>query len=463
MTALLTERSDSPITLTPLTAPELSEWLAQQPPWTQQWLAATGFKAQTGQYSLIPDETGQLHQVVVGVETYDVWAFAGLPLTLPEGVYQLDRSTAGCAALTEAALTRLMTGWGLGAYQFTRYKAASRVPASMVLPSECRATAVRRQVQALYSVRDLINTPADDLMPEQLAQVATALAQRYGAQITQYVGDELLTQYPTIYAVGRASSHPPRLIDLRWGAPNHPTCTLVGKGVCFDSGGLDIKTASQMRLMKKDMAGAAHALGLAQWIMDSTLPVRLRVLLPTVENAIAGNALHPGDVIKTRHGLTVEIHNTDAEGRLILCDALAEAVTEKPDVLIDFATLTGAARVALGTDIPALFCNQEALAEAVLAAARVENDPVWRLPLHPPYREMLKSTVADVANASDSAFAGAITAALFLNYFVPNDVSWLHLDMMAWNSKTRPGRPEGGEAMGLRALFHYLEQRFGNP
>jgi leucyl aminopeptidase len=252
------------------------------------------------------------------------------------------------------------------------------------------------------------------------------------------------------------------LLELRWGDAGCPQLTLVGKGVCFDSGGLDLKTANGMRLMKKDMGGAAHAIGLARLIMSTNLPVRLRVLIAAVENAVAGNALRPGDVVRARRGLTVEIHNTDAEGRLILCDALAEGAAEKPDLLIDFATLTGAARVALGTEVPALFCNTEEVANGLLTAAEDERDPLWRLPLHAPYRELLDSKIADLTNASDTPYAGAITAALFLQEFVPAETPWAHVDLMAWNTKSRPGRPEGGEAMGLRAVLRYVTRRFGS-
>jgi len=299
-------------------------------------------------------------------------------------------------------------------------------------------------------------------MPEQLANAMLMLGQEFGAQVEQVTGDELRTQnYPLIHAVGRASVHPPRLLDLHWGDEQHPKVTLVGKGVCFDSGGLDLKNASGMRLMKKDMGGAAHVMGLARLIMSAGLPVRLRVLVAAVENAVGGNALRPGDVIKSRKGLTVEIHNTDAEGRLILCDALTEAGSENPALMLDCATLTGAARVALGPELPALFCNNDDLAAGLLEAAEEEKDPLWRLPLHQPYREMLDSRIADIANASDSTFAGAVTAALFLRAFVPETIPGAHLDLMAWNTKARPGRPEGGEAMGLRAVYRYLRGRFG--
>jgi leucyl aminopeptidase len=299
-------------------------------------------------------------------------------------------------------------------------------------------------------------------MPEHLPKATQTLAGEFGATFEQTVGEALLTaNFPVIHAVGRASVHPPRLLDVRWGDPAHPKITLLGKGVCFDSGGLDLKSSSAMRLMKKDMGGAATALGLARLIMSAGLPIRLRVLIPSVDNAVAGNAFRPGDVIRSRQGLTIEIDNTDAEGRLILCDALAEAGTEQPAVLIDFATLTGAARTALGTEVPALFCNDEALASGLLAAAEREQDPCWRLPLYEPYREMLDSKIADITNASSSPHAGAITAALVLKEFVPAGVTWAHFDLMAWNLKGKPGRPEGGEAMTLRTVFGWLEKQYG--
>lgn len=375
---------------------------------------------------------------------------------MPQGDYYL------AGEWSAAVKERLALGWGLGAYQFTRYRQAKPPTARLSVDSTCDLRQVRAQIQAIGLVRDLINTPAEDLMPEHLADTMIVLGKEFGARVEQVVGDALLEQnFPAIHAVGRASVHAPRLLDLRWGEEGNPRLTLVGKGVCFDSGGLDLKSANGMRLMKKDMGGAAHALGLARLIMSTGLPVRLRVLVAAVENAVAGNALRPGDVIRSRKGLTIEIDNTDAEGRLILCDALAEGATEQPELLIDFATLTGAARVALGTEVPALFSNSDELAAGLLAAAEAQQDPLWRLPLYNPYREMLDSKIADIANAANAPYAGAITAALFLREFVPEETAWAHVDVMAWNTRSRPGRPEGGEAMGIRAVSHYLRQRFG--
>ncbi|MDS4039756.1 MAG: leucyl aminopeptidase family protein [Candidatus Competibacter sp.] len=454
---LLPSRIPGCIPIVPVIENEFATWLERQDESLRRWLIATGFKAKPSGFNLVPGADGQLRAVVAGIgNPNDLWALGGLPLALPEGDYVLD------APFESRQLERLTLGWALGSYQFTHYKEPKRATARLALDPACDAERIQRQVEAVKWVRDLINAPAGDMMPEQLADAMRTLEQEFGATVEQTVGADLLARnFPLIHAVGRASAHPPRLLDLRWGDPAHPKVTLLGKGVCFDSGGLDLKPSSAMRLMKKDMGGAATALGLARLIMSNGLPLRLRVLVAAVENAVAGNSFRPGDVIRSRSGPTIEIHNTDAEGRLILCDALAEAGSERPDLLIDFATLTGAARVALGTEVPALFCNDEALAAGLLAAAEREQDPVWRLPLHQPYREMLESRIADIANASDSSYAGAITAALFLKEFVPAGIPWAHFDLMAWNPKAQPGRPEGGEAMGLRAVFAWLEQRYG--
>lgn len=455
---LLPSYTPNCIPLIPVVEGAFGAWLEQQDDVRCRWLTTTGFKAKPGSFSLIPGADGQLRAVVAGIAKHDdLWALGSLPTTVPEGDYVLD------ATLEPRLLEQLTLGWALGAYQFTRYKTPKRAPARLALDPACDAGRIQRQIAAITLVRDLINTPADDMMPEHLAEATQALGREFGAAVEQIVGDELLVRnFPIIHAVGRASIHPPRLLDLRWGDPSHPKVTLLGKGVCFDSGGLDLKPSSAMRLMKKDMGGAATVLGLARLIMSAHLPVRLRVLLAAVENAVAGNAFRPGDVLRSRQGLTIEIHNTDAEGRLILCDALAEAGNDRPDAMLDFATLTGAARVALGTEIPALFCNDEGLAVELLAAAEREQDPFWRLPLHRPYRDLLDSSVADMTNATESSYAGAITAALFLKEFVPVGIPWAHFDLMAWNLKTRPGRPEGGEAMALRAVFGWLEQRYSS-
>jgi leucyl aminopeptidase len=433
--------------------------LGELQPRERAWLQAIGFTGEAGKIALMPGEDGGLARVHVGLGDggeIGMWPLAGLPEALPEGSYRL-------AAVPEGAdATRLALGWALATYAFTRYHAKPRTKTALVWPEGADRGRVERLARAVFLARDLVNTPTEDMGPEDLAAAAVRVAEAAGACCHVVVGDELLAQnYPTIHAVGRASTRPPRLVDFTWGEPSAPNVTLVGKGVCFDTGGLDLKPASGMRLMKKDMAGAAIMLSLAQAVMDARLPVRLRVLLPMVENSVAGNAMRPMDVIRTRKGLTVEIGNTDAEGRLILCDALAEASTEQPELLIDMATLTGAARVALGPELAALFCNDDGLAAALLGAAATEEDPMWRLPLWRPYRKLLDSKIADLNNVSDGPHAGAITAALYLQEFVEPGIPWAHFDVMAWNPQSRPGRPEGAEATALRALYGYLAQRFG--
>jgi leucyl aminopeptidase len=421
----------------------------------RRWLDATGFEARPGRVALIPDRNGRLARVLVGVDVAEpLWALAALPWQLPVGRYAL----AAEGVALDHALAAL--GWALGAYRFTRYRKAGRDPARLLVEKSVHA-ALLPLIDAVTQVRDLVNTPTEDLGPQQLADAVKALAKPHRARVREWVGDALLkANFPTIHAVGRASHRAPRLIELTWGKAGDPQLVLVGKGVCFDSGGLNLKVGDGMRWMKKDMGGAAHAIALAGLVMQAKLPVRLRLLIPAVENSVAGNALRPGEVVRTRAGHSVEIDNTDAEGRLILCDALAYACEQQPDLVVDFATLTGAARVALGPDLPGLFANRDALADAVLASARDTHDPLWRLPLWQPYRRMLDSHLADFANSSPSRHAGAITAALYLQRFVPEATPWLHVDVYAWNDAERPGRPRGGEAQGLRAFFAFLRQRY---
>jgi leucyl aminopeptidase len=439
----------------------LAAWREAASERERNWALATGFAGEAGKLALVPGKNGELDRVLVGLgdgaeaET-TMWALAGLPETLPEGRYRLDPWPAG------ADPTRLALGWALGTYAFTRYRAKPPTGASLIWPEGAGRDRALRLARAVFLARDLVNTPAGDMGPEELAQAAADVAEKAGACHHVILGDELLAEnYPTIHTVGRASTRAPRLVDITWGEPSAPKLTLVGKGVCFDTGGLDLKPASGMRLMKKDMGGAAIMLGLAQAVIDAKLPVRLRVLLPCVENSVSGNAMRPNDIVRTRKGLTVEIGNTDAEGRLILCDALAEASTENPELLIDMATLTGAARVALGPEVAALFCNDDGVAQAMLDASRTEEDPMWRMPLWRPYRKMLDSKAADLNNISDGPYAGAITAALYLQEFVEPGIPWAHFDVMAWNPQGRPGRPEGAEATALRALYAYIAQRFG--
>jgi leucyl aminopeptidase len=432
-------------------ADAVDAWLESLPEAARRWAASAGFRAKPGQVAWLPDDAGGPGSVAAGHDGRDsLETLGGLPLTLPEGVYRL----------TEPVSELQLLGWAVGGYQFDRYKAAGRKPARLLLPDGQNAARLGHFAAAVGLIRDLINTPAADMLPSHLAAEAEQLAEEHGATCTIAVGDELLDRNLfAIHAVGRAAADAPRLIDIRWGDEAHPLVVLVGKGVCFDSGGLDIKPASGMRTMKKDMGGAAHVLGLARLIMAERLPIRLRVLVPAVENAISGNAFRPGDVLPTYKGLTVEIDNTDAEGRLVLCDALALAAEEQPALMLDFATLTGAARTAVGAEIAAMFSNSEADAAGILAAGDALDDPVWRLPLHRGYNQMLDSKVADLVNSASSPYAGAITAGLFLERFV-GDTPWAHFDIMAFNIRSRPGRPEGGEAMGMRAVFRHLEQRF---
>lgn len=431
--------------------PVVRDKLDGLPPFAQ----AAGFTGAAGSLCLLPKPDGSgIAEVLVGIgDGSDRFALGDLPRKLPKGIYTM--------AGTEVDPTALALAWALGSYTFDRYKQSDPITATLVWPPGVNCDEVLRTAHAVALVRDLVNTPADDLGPEELQFAAREVADMHGAIMSVMVGEHLLTaNFPLIYAVGRASPRPPRLIDLIWGEQDHPQVTLIGKGVCFDTGGLDLKPASGMRLMKKDMGGAAHALALAQMIMQADLPVRLRVLIPAVDNAVAGNAMRPGDIFKSRSGQTVEISNTDAEGRLILADVLTEAASQNPAVIIDFATLTGAARVALGPELPALFCNNDVLADALLTAAKREADPLWRLPLWPGYRSQVESQIADLDNAPEGGMAGAITAALFLERFVPESVLWAHIDTFAWNSKARPGRPVGGEALGLRAVFAALEAAF---
>ena len=421
------------------------------------WAAANGFEAAKDALLAVPGEDGALAEVLVGLGEAEAppedWrAYAAIAARVPAGRYRLPDDLPAPDAAT--------LGWALGQYAFDRYKAREAEPRVLTEPGLSDAAA--SAVDATMLVRDLVNTPAADMGPEALEAAARELAKEFDAAITVTTGDALLEQnFATIHAVGRAAHEPPRLIDVTWGDADAPRVTLVGKGVCFDTGGLDLKTAAGMRLMKKDMGGAAHVLGLARMVMAAALPVRLRVLIPAVENAVSAGAFRPGDIITTRKGLTVEIGNTDAEGRLVLCDALALADEEAPDLILDFATLTGAARVALGPDLPALFTADDALAEELAAAGAALYDPVWRMPLWAPYHDLLKSPVADLNNISDGPFAGAITAALYLTRFVVEAGAYAHLDIFAWNPEAKPGRPKGGEACAMRAAFSVLAARYG--
>lgn len=456
----LIDRRDGAVPLVPLTRATLTDWLATQDAVHKAWIDGADFKAEPGRTLAVPGPDGSPVRVLVGLEdTADHWSFAALPFALPPGAYCLA-DPEGTPFADRAAL-----GWALGGYRFERYKSpsdAQRAPAALVWPESCDRASVERDALATFLVRDLINTPAADMGPAELARAAADLAAEFGATCRVVVGDDLLDAgYPAIHAVGRGSDRAPRLIDLRWGSEDAPRLTLVGKGVCFDSGGLDLKPSSGMLLMKKDMGGGAHAMGLARMVMTAGLPVRLRMLVPAVENMVSGSSFRPLDVLATRKGLTVEVGNTDAEGRLVLSDALADADEEDPALIVDFATLTGAARAALGPDLPAMFCNHEPTAASLAAAADRVGDPLWRLPLWQPYAKTLDSTVADLNNVGAMPMAGAITAALFLERFVRRETLWVHFDLYGWHPGGRPGRQKGGEAMALRAVFAVLAERFG--
>jgi len=450
---LTTDRSGA-ILITPVSATALPRWMEEHAQW-RAWIAASGFKAEPGSWALLPDRDGRAAAVIAAPhEPGSVFAFAGLSTALPEGKYVLAHHG---HSSSDAAL-----GWALGSYAFEAYRKRKRTPATLVWPEEADRAEVERLARSVFLARDMINTPAEHMGPEELAAAVGAIAKRHGASLKVLTGDELLEQnYPTVHIVGRASARAPRLIDLTWGDEGSRKVTLVGKGVCFDTGGLDLKPRDAMLEMKKDMGGAAIMAALADALMAAGAPIRLRLLIPAVENAVNGNAVRPRDIVRTRSGKTVEIGNTDAEGRLILCDALAEADRERPDLLIDCATLTGAARTALGPEVQALYCDDDAVAGDVVQAGAAVEDPLWRMPLWRPYRRHLDSKCADLNNVAGNNFAGSIIAALYLSEFVSPTTAWAHLDVMAANPWPRPGRPEGGEATGLRALYAYIRKRYG--
>ncbi len=447
---------------------EIEAWRAAQPAPLAHWLSQQNFKAERHRVVLLPDSSGALAGAVGGLGrrngSLSLWHGAGFVERLPPRRFRLAQEWSAADA------TQLCLGFAYGAYRFDRYRAAKCDAAGIEAPPNADVQFVALAAESLRMARDWINTPASDLGPAQLAAAARRLAERHRADYQEWVGEGLLAaNFPAIHAVGRASSEAPRLVELRWkpgaGAPapqqDYPRLTLVGKGVCFDSGGLDLKPGSGMALMKKDMGGAAVALALAHMLMSAGIRAQLRVLVPAVENAVGGNAYRPGDVLATRKGLTVEVGNTDAEGRLVLCDALALADAEVPDLIIDFATLTGAARVALGPELPALFGNDAAAVEELARISAAEHDPLWPMPLWAGYEDELASKLADLNNVAASTFAGAIFGALFLKRFVSESTPWLHIDLYAWNSKERPGRGVGAEAQGLRAVYRYLVKRYG--
>jgi len=446
----------------PITFATKATWeaiCADLPAQARQFALANGFAAKPGACLTLPAADGQIAQIMFGLEDataryIDPFRPGLLPGLLPPGVYRF--------ANAPHDMRLAVLAFALGSYRFSRYRKADAPGVRLVPPDGIDAADIARMAEAAYLARDLINTPSNDMGPEELALAAQELAKRFGANFNCIVGDELTRQnFPLIHAVGRASPRAPRLIDLSWGNPAHPKVTLVGKGVCFDTGGLDLKPSAGMLIMKKDMGGAANVLALAQMVMDAKLKIRLRVLVPAVENAVAGNAFRPLDIFPSRKGFSVEIGNTDAEGRLVLADALALACEEKPDLLIDLGTLTGAARVALGPDLPPFYTNDETLALDLAACAKQENDPLWRLPLWPPYDAWLDSKVANLNNAPSGTFAGSITCALFLQRFVEDTTRWLHVDIYGWTPTAKPARPEGGECQAARAIYKLLGQRYG--
>ncbi len=437
-----------------VTQEQYAGFVEKQDTKTQTWLAVSGFAGKPHSHVIVPGTDGSIDKVIVGIRANDdIFALSHLPFALPPGTYALG----GENTLTNYAAA---LSWLLGSYQFSRYKKSPKPTAILSLAASDESARAQQMADAICLTRDLVNTPTEDMGPAHLAEVAIGLAKEFGGVFREIVGDDLLHEkFPAIHAVGRASHRPPRLIEITWGNPAHPKIAVVGKGVCFDTGGLNIKGADGMRQMKKDMGGSAHALALARLIMQAKLTVFLQMLVPAVENAISGNAYRPGEIVSTRAGLMIEIGNTDAEGRVVLSDALAYAAEAKPALIIDFATLTGAARVALGPELPATFSNSDDWFGRLNSASASTQDPLWRMPLWQPYHDMIKSNIGDIVNTGGPQ-AGAVTAALFLERFIPPGQAWIHIDCFAWNPKSRPGRPEGGEAQTLRAAFEMLKLAF---
>ena len=438
-----TEAQEQPVEITPVNKDTFSDWLTSQSGQLANWVKKTGFYAEPGKSLILPPEDGgkPLGVLLGTVGKNDIWSWGEAAEHLASATYSIGGKP------NDTDLDNATLGWALGSYAFNRYRQSKKTVSKLAVAASPTLTAISNTAQAVYLTRDLINTPASDMGPGELAACAKDTADRFNAVCKVITGNDLLRDnYPMVHAVGRASTRAPRLIDITWGKPDRPKVTLVGKGVCFDTGGLDLKPSSGMLMMKKDMGGAAHALGLGQLIMANRLNIRLRILIPAVENSVSGDAFRPMDVLKTRDGMSVEIGNTDAEGRLILGDALTEASAEKPDIVINFATLTGAARIALGPDLAVMFSNNDILAKDIEAGADQCDDPVWRLPLWKPYRRFLDSKIADINNAGQSRFAGAITAALFLEEFVGDNIAWAHFDIYGWNPIKRIGRSVGGES-----------------
>lgn len=446
------------ISITLIGTGELDHWKNKLDRKQQSWVKVNTFKGNVGEVLIFSTIEGGIDHIVAGkgAGDYSPWLFSRIAETLPEGSYHLKEN------LSEHDANFAAFGWAMADYKYDHYlKDKDTKSVILTVGDNCNLTRVNSWIRGTILARDLVNTPTCDMGPDDLALVAERLAKQFKAKIEITRGEELLIKgYNTIHTVGRAAEKEPCLIDIKWGNEKAPKITLVGKGVCFDTGGLDIKPSGAMVTMKKDMGGAAHVLGLGQMIMESGLDIRLRILIPAVENNIAGNAFRPGDIIKSYKGTTIEVGNTDAEGRLVLCDALALASEEIPELIIDFATLTGAARVALGTEVSPYFTNNSKLSAELLKLSENEYDPLWPLPLYLPYEKLLNSTLADINNIGSTGFGGAITAALFLKSFVTNDIPWVHLDVYAWNASAAAGKPKGGEAMGIRTVFEYLVKKY---
>lgn len=460
MSEFFTKKSTDAVPVMPMTNKDLKLWIEDQDENVRAYIKANRFEASPQSVLQIFNKDGYPVRVLVGIDKEDkLYSYAQIAKDLPKRTYYID------APLNEHDATQAAIGWALGQYQFDKYMTQKQdKPNKLVMPPKADATQVESTIKAVTLVRDLVNMPANDLGPEELSAAAHSLAKEFNGKCkTDIVGEDLLKKnYPLVHAVGKGSDRAPRLIDFSWGPKDAPKVTLVGKGVVFDTGGNNIKPGGSMGIMKKDMGGAAHVLGLARMIMENDLNVQLRVLIPAVENSINGSAMRPGDIYPSRKGLSVEIENTDAEGRLILADALAEAAKDKPDLLIDFATLTGAARVALGPDVPPLFTDSDDLAAEFQKSGKNLQDPLWQLPLlNDLYARMRGNNVADICHTSSGGQAGAITAALFLKKFVDDSSTWVHIDTWAWRAENRPGRPMGGDAIGMRAAYDVIKNRYG--
>ncbi len=452
---MFTDIAESSIPVYPVDEAGFEQWLTGADRIIRDWVEATGYRARPASHLIVPGSSGGIECVLAGVEPGQYqWSLAHLPSVLPAGDFRLE------ADWSSDQRERALIGWALGGYRFDRYK-AQELPGARMVRKDSETVRLDALVAGVTRVRDLVNTPAEDMGPGELADVAGEIARKHSADFSVVDGQKLEKEFPAVHMVGRAASRPPRLVRMQWGDPSHPPLALVGKGVIFDSGGLSIKPNSGMVLMKKDMGGAAHVLALAEIIMTLGLKVNLRVYVPAVENAISGNAYRPSDIIHTRKGSTIEVGNTDAEGRLILADALTLAGEEGAGRIVDFATLTGAARVALGPDLPPVYGRSQESARAIQDLSFEVEDPVWHMPLFEPYRSYITPALADISNTGSVPMGGSLTAALFLDHFVEPGIDWYHLDVYAWNRSDRPARPAGGEAQGLRAVWSWLEGEYG--